>query len=239
MCKILRWGTQGQGGNAKGVAKKYQSYWLKQPSPQRHEMQSGDLSRALRSICLYFWSRVRWYTEDEAVLVLAQLLCPLVPVGVGHDWVAELNLQIVKFYFILFFGCAGSSFLVWSMSSRCMDSVVAAQRPSYPKACAGFLDQGLKLSSAVRSGLSVTGPWGKSVNFIFNPMISAFFFLFIWIFFISLGSTKPLTVWITRNCGKFWKRWEYQTTWPASWETYMQVRKQQLELDMEQQTGSK
>ena len=35
------------------------------------------------------------------------------------------------------------------------------------------------------------------------------------------------------------KRWEYQTTWPASWETYMQVRKQQLELDMEQQTGSK
>ena len=38
---------------------------------------------------------------------------------------------------------------------------------------------------------------------------------------------------------KFWKRWEYQTTWPASWEIYMQVRKQQLELDMEQQTGSK
>ena len=43
----------------------------------------------------------------------------------------------------------------------------------------------------------------------------------------------------TINCGKFWKRWEYQTTWPASWETCMQVRKQQLELDMEQQTGSK
>ena len=36
-----------------------------------------------------------------------------------------------------------------------------------------------------------------------------------------------------------WKRWESQTTWPASWETYMQVRKQQLELDMEQQTASK
>ena len=50
---------------------------------------------------------------------------------------------------------------------------------------------------------------------------------------------KPLTVWITINCGKFWKRWEYQTTWPASWETCMQVRKQQLELDMKQQTGSK
>ena len=54
-----------------------------------------------------------------------------------------------------------------------------------------------------------------------------------------LTTPKPLTVWITINCGKFWKRWEYQTTWPASWETCMQVRKQQLELDMEQQTGSK
>ena len=40
------------------------------------------------------------------------------------------------------------------------------------------------------------------------------------------------------NCGKFWRRWEYQTTWPASWESCMQVRKQQLEQDMEQQTGS-
>ena len=54
-----------------------------------------------------------------------------------------------------------------------------------------------------------------------------------------LSMPKTLTVWITTNCGKFWKRWEYQTTWPASWETSMQVRKQQLELDMEQQAGSK
>ena len=38
---------------------------------------------------------------------------------------------------------------------------------------------------------------------------------------------------------KILKEIEYQTTWPASWETYTQVRKQQLELDMEQQTGSK
>ena len=43
-----------------------------------------------------------------------------------------------------------------------------------------------------------------------------------------LTMPKPLTVWITINCGKFWKRREYQTHWPASWETYMQVRKQQL-----------
>ena len=54
-----------------------------------------------------------------------------------------------------------------------------------------------------------------------------------------LTMPKPLTVWITINCGTLSKRWEYQTTWPASWETYVQVRKQQLELDMEQQTGSK
>ena len=54
-----------------------------------------------------------------------------------------------------------------------------------------------------------------------------------------LTTPNPLTTWITLNYGKFLKRWEYQTTWPASWETYMQVRKQQLELDMEQQTGSK
>ena len=54
-----------------------------------------------------------------------------------------------------------------------------------------------------------------------------------------LTMPKPLTVWISTNCGKFFKRWEYQTTWPASWEICMQVRKQQLELDMEQQIVSK
>ena len=58
---------------------------------------------------------------------------------------------------------------------------------------------------------------------------------------ISALSTmsKPLTVRITINCGKFFKRREYQTIWLASWEICMQVKKQQLELDMEQQTGSK
>ena len=53
-----------------------------------------------------------------------------------------------------------------------------------------------------------------------------------------LTMPKPLIMWTTTNSGKFWKRWEYQTTLPASWESYMQVQKQQLELDMEQ-TGSK
>ena len=50
---------------------------------------------------------------------------------------------------------------------------------------------------------------------------------------------KPLTMWITINCGKFLKRWEYQAILPAFWKTCMQVKKQQLELDTEQQTCSK
>ena len=54
-----------------------------------------------------------------------------------------------------------------------------------------------------------------------------------------LTMPKPLTVWITTNCGKFFKRLECQTTSPASWEICMQVKKQHLELDMEQPTGSK
>ena len=47
-----------------------------------------------------------------------------------------------------------------------------------------------------------------------------------------------LTMWITTNYGKFFKRWKPDHL-PASWEIYMQVKKQQLELDMKQQTGSK
>ena len=76
----------------------------------------------------------------------------------------------------------------------------------------------IKLPTSV--GLSKNQEFQKSIFFCFIDYAKAF-------------------VWITINCGKFWKRWEYQTTWPASWESCMQVRKQQLELDMEQQTGSK
>ena len=55
----------------------------------------------------------------------------------------------------------------------------------------------------------------------------------------SFTEQKPLTVWITTSCGKFLKRWEYQNTLPASCEICKQVKKQQLETDMEQQNGSK
>ena len=54
------------------------------------------------------------------------------------------------------------------------------------------------------------------------------------IYFCFIDYAKAFDcVWTTTNSGKFWKRWEYQTTWPASWEICMQVRKQRLELDME------
>ena len=58
------------------------------------------------------------------------------------------------------------------------------------------------------------------------------------IYFCFIDCAKAFVL-ITTNYGKFLKRWEYQTIILASWETYMQVNKQQLELDMEQQTGSK
>ena len=54
-----------------------------------------------------------------------------------------------------------------------------------------------------------------------------------------LTMPKPLTVWIITNYGKFFKRWEYQTIWPASWKICMQVKKKQLEPNMEQETASK
>ena len=59
-------------------------------------------------------------------------------------------------------------------------------------------------------------------------------------FFTSWATSEaPLTVQITTNCGKFWKRWEYQTILSVSWETCMQVKKQQLEPCMEQLIGSR
>ena len=60
-----------------------------------------------------------------------------------------------------------------------------------------------------------------------------------YIYFCFFDYAKAFDCVITVNCGRFWERWESQTIWPASWEICMQVRNQQLELDMEQQTGSK
>ena len=60
-----------------------------------------------------------------------------------------------------------------------------------------------------------------------------------YIYFCFINYAKAFDCVDHNKLWKFWKRWEYQTIWPASWEICMQVRKQQLELDMEQQTGCK
>ena len=59
------------------------------------------------------------------------------------------------------------------------------------------------------------------------------------IYFCFIAYAKGFDCVDHNKCGAFLKRWEYQTIWLASWEICMQVKKQQLELDMEQQTGSK
>ena len=58
------------------------------------------------------------------------------------------------------------------------------------------------------------------------------------IYFYFIDYTKAFDYVVHTNCGKFLKRWEYQTASPASWEICMQVKKQQLELGMGQQTIS-
>ena len=59
------------------------------------------------------------------------------------------------------------------------------------------------------------------------------------IYFCFIDYPKAFTVWITTNCGKFFRRWKYQTTLPTSLEICMQVKKQSLEPDMEQLIDSK
>ena len=56
------------------------------------------------------------------------------------------------------------------------------------------------------------------------------------IYFSFIDYVKAFDFVDHKICGKFEKRWEYQTTLHSSWETCMQVKKQQLESDMEQQT---
>ena len=58
------------------------------------------------------------------------------------------------------------------------------------------------------------------------------------IYFCFIDYAKAF-VWITTNYGKFFKWWKCQTTWPVSWEICMQVKKQQLKMNMEQETVSK
>ena len=58
------------------------------------------------------------------------------------------------------------------------------------------------------------------------------------IYFCFIDYAKAFDCVDHKKTGKFFKRWDYQTTWPASWEICMQVKEQQLELDMEERTVS-
>ena len=115
-----------------------------------------------------------------------------------------------------------------SHNSKVMLKILQARLQQYVNSELPDVQAGFRKGRGTRDQIAdIAGSWKKQESSR-KTSISAL-----------LTMPKPLTVWITTNFRKFWKRWEYQTTWPASWETWMQVRKQQLELDMEQQTGSK
>ena len=116
-----------------------------------------------------------------------------------------------------------------SHASKVMLKILQARLQQYVKCELPDVQAGFRKGKGTRDQIpNILWITEKAREFQKNTSISAL-----------LTMSKPLTVWITIHCGKFFKGWEYQTTWPASWETYMQVRKQQLELDMEQQTGPK
>ena len=169
---------------------------------------------------------------------------------VRHDWTTEPNWTERESYHRTFI----SSFWVmstvgWhsplfsSFSLRCTCSFPAFLFPVLLR----FLSIGEGTCFVILQGKWRGFSGLKSYSFLFyykrQKVLAQYFLqtLFISVQFSRSVVTmpKPLTVWITINCGKFWKTWEYQTTWPESRETYRQVRKQQLDLDMEQQTGSK
>ena len=106
------------------------------------------------------------------------------------------------------------------------------------KECSNYRTIALTLHASVQAGFRKgRGTWDQFANICWIIKKAKEFQKNIYFCFIDYANKA--FEWITINCGKFWKRWEYQTTWTASWEICMQVRKQQLDLDMEQQTGSK
>ena len=115
-----------------------------------------------------------------------------------------------------------------SYTSKVMLKILQARLQQYVNRERPHVQAGFRKGRGTRDQLPTSARSSKKQESSRKTSISAL-----------LTMPKPLTVWVTTNCGKFFKRWEYQTTWPASWETCVQVRKQQLELDMKQQTGSK
>ena len=115
-----------------------------------------------------------------------------------------------------------------SHASKVMLKILQARLPQYVNRELPDVQAGFRKGRGTRDQIATSAGSLKKQESSRKTSISAFLIM-----------PKPLTMWITINCGKFFKRWEYQTIWPVSWEICMQVRKEQLELDMEQQTGSK
>ena len=166
--------------------------------------------KVLHSICRQIWKTHQWPQDWERSVFI-----PISKKGNWKEWSNYCTIALI------------------SHASKAMLKILQARLQWYmnwelPDVQAGFI-KGRQTRDQIGNILWIIG---KTREFQRN------------IYFALLTALKPLTVWIKINFGKFWKRWEYQTTTilkmlAASWETYMQVRMQQLELNMEQQTGSK
>ena len=115
-----------------------------------------------------------------------------------------------------------------SLASKVMLKILQARLQQYMNCKLPDVQTGFRKARGTRDQIAnISGSWRKQESSR-KTSTSAL-----------LTTPKPLTVWIMTNSGKFFRRWEYQTTLPVSWEICMQVKKQQVEMDMEQQTGSK
>ena len=159
----------------------------------------------------------RWYCESAALNIPANLENS----AVTMDWKRSVFIPIAKK------GNAKEcsnyhTIALISHASKIMLKILQAKLQQY--VTVNFLRFKMVLEKAEEREIKLPTPAGswKKQESTRKTSISAF-----------LTMPKPLTLWITINCGKFWKRWEYQTTWPASWEICIQVRNQHLELDIE------
>ena len=169
-----------------------------------------DAVKVLHSICQQIWKTQQWpQTWERSVFI------PISKKGNWKEWSNYCTIALI------------------SHASKVMLRILQARLQWYMNWELPDVQAGFRKGRGTRDQIAnILWIIGKTREFQRN------------IYFALLTTRKPLTVWITINFGKFWKRWEYPTTtllnmFAASWETYMQVRTQQLELDMEQQTGSK
>ena len=118
------------------------------------------------------------------------------------------------------------SLIFISHASKVMLKILQVRLPQYVNHVLPDVQAGFRKGRGTRDQIAICWITEKAREFQKN------------IYFCFIDYAKTFDC-VDHNKWKFWKRWEHQTTWPATWETCMQVRKQQSELDMEQQTGSK